>query len=117
MAILLDESGAGLLDEAGGVILDESGVVILGQSSAALAAAPVLIATCLSHLDDLWAIYVAAQQVAVAKAEQWRMMRQAGGTDGSAGFLYGQAYEAEAAADKAYENWRVAQLQAFGSRG
>lgn len=84
--------------------------------SAALSGAPALRAAA-DTPDGLWAIYAAAQQVAVAKAEQWRMMRQAGGTDGSAGFLYGQAYEAEQAADKAYEDWRKAQLQAFGPRG
>jgi hypothetical protein len=67
---------------------------------------------------DLWVAYLAAFGVASVKWASWRMMRQAGGTDGTAGFLFGEAYEAQAVADQAYEAWRLAQQQAFpGRRG
>ena len=62
---------------------------------------------------DLWGAYLAAFGVASAKWASWRMMRQAGGTDGTAGFLFGEAYKAQSAADEAYEAWRLAQRLAY----
>lgn len=88
-----------------------------GRSAAALLSAlPVL--SVKFTAEDQWNSYLAAFGVASVKWANWRMMRQAGGTDGTAGFLFGQAYEAQAVADQAYEAWRLAQQQAFpGRRG
>jgi hypothetical protein len=68
-------------------------------------------------LEALWAAYQRAALTASSKWEQWRMMRQAGGTDGSAGFLYGQAYEAENAKDIAYAACLAARKRAFPGAG
>lgn len=90
----------------------------LSLAGAALSASCVLRATAPSHADDLWVIYLALKEVAIRMRQNWHMMRQAGGTDGTSGFLFGSFYEADQAADQAYENWRAAQGEAFpGARG
>jgi hypothetical protein len=63
-------------------------------------------------LPALWEAYTLAAQKATAKRQQWHMMRQAGGTDGTAGFLYGQAYEAERQEEMAYQAYQAAQRRA-----
>jgi hypothetical protein len=96
--------------------LAASGVVPAATASgqAALAAAGQLTAaaTVGVSLGALWVAYQQAQQKSSAAWDQWHMMRQAGGTDGSAGFLFGQAYEAQRAAEAAYEAWKAAQRAA-----
>jgi hypothetical protein len=61
----------------------------------------------------LWAAYQAARHLENRAFENWRMMRQAGGTDGTAGFLYAKAYEAERRADLAYKAFQAAQRRVF----
>lgn len=92
------------------------------NGAAALRASPALAAATLSNaqnqLDGLWAIYVAAKQAAITARDNWQMMRQAGGTDGTAGFLFAGFYDADQAADVAYENWRKFQQVVYpGARG
>lgn len=92
------------------------------NGTAALRASPALAATTLSdaqeQLDDLWAVYVAAKAVAIQARQNWEMMRQAGGTDGTAGFLFADFYDADQAADVAYDNWRKFQQVVYpGARG
>jgi hypothetical protein len=41
------------------------------------------------------------------------MVRQAAGTDGTAGFVFGKAYDAERAADDAYAAFQAAQRRVF----
>lgn len=86
----------------------DSGVARIG-AAASLAAA----ATAAPDLGGLWAVYQQAVLAAGRARDNWRMMRQAGGADGSAGFLYGRAYEAERAADEAYEAFLAAQRRVF----
>lgn len=85
------------------------------HGASALSAAAVMAVSALpgANTEALWNAYLAAYGIASQKWQQWRMMRQAGGTDGTAGFLFGQAYEAQAAAELAYEAWRLARQQAF----
>lgn len=92
-------SGAGALTANGGKFV---------TGAAALSAAPAVTVNA-SVQTDLWAAYLKARYYADAKWLNWRMMRQAGGTDGTAGFLYGTAYEAENAADAAYAAWQAGQ--------
>ncbi|MCW2929966.1 MAG: hypothetical protein JWM19_928 [Actinomycetia bacterium] len=89
-------------------------------AAAQVTAFPVLVASATAgpDLDALWAAYLALSALARKAEYSYGMMRQAGGTDGSAGFLYGKAYEAQQAADQAYEAWRAAQRRAYsGARG
>jgi hypothetical protein len=62
---------------------------------------------------SLWTAFTAASEAAGEAWAEYRMMRQAGGTDGTAGFLYGAAYRAQQAADQAYEAWRRGQAATF----
>lgn len=80
---------------------------------AALIALPAVSVTAARKSDALWDAYLAAQQRSCAAWEQWHMMRQAGGTDGSAGFLFGQAYEAQAVTDSAYAAYLTAKRADF----
>lgn len=64
-------------------------------------------------MNGLWTAYQQAQLFANSQFANWRMMRQAGGTDGTAGFLYGKAYEADRAADEAYAAFQAAQRLAY----
>jgi hypothetical protein len=69
-------------------------------------------------LSPLWNAYLAAQAAAHSAWQVLHMNRQAGGSDGTAGFMFSAAYQAQAAADAAYEAWQAAQQQAFpGARG
>lgn len=88
-------------------------------SAAPLLAAPALkaAAQAVTTPASLWNAYAAADAKAVAAREQWHLMRQAGGTDGTAGFLYGKYYEAQHAAEAAWEAWAKAQNAAYGRRG
>jgi hypothetical protein len=88
--------------------------VLTAHGASALSAGALLTAIMDQRVnpEDLWKAYLAAAKESAAAWEQWRMMRQAGGTDGSAGFLFGQAYEAQRTAEAAYEAWRVAQAAA-----
>jgi hypothetical protein len=70
-------------------------------------------ATAGPDLPALWAAYMTAKTFAASQWANWHMMHQAGGTDGSAGFLYGKAYEAERQADLAYEAFQAAQKRVF----
>lgn len=84
---------------------------VIRVAMAALGASPSLLASPAggsARPDALWTAYQAAQLKSGAAWEQWRMMRQAGGTDGTSGFLFGLAYEAQQAAEAAYEAWRRA---------
>jgi hypothetical protein len=102
----------------GGAALAASGSLhavgaVTVRAQAPLGALPSLLAEPAgSSTGALWTSYLAAQQKSHAAWEQWHMMRQAGGTDGSAGFLFGDAYEAQRAAEAAYEAWRAAQAAA-----
>lgn len=88
-------------------------VAALGASSRLAA-----VATAGPDLDALWASYLALSEKARMAEYSYGMMRQAGGTDGSAGFLYGKAYEAQRAADQSYEDWRAARQRVYpGARG
>lgn len=88
--------------------------------TAALMAQALLTATANPgpDLNALWAAYQAAALAASKARESWHMMRQAGGTDGTAGFLYQKAYIAERAEEEAYEAFLAAQRIVFpGARG
>lgn len=88
--------------------------------TATLSAQALLAATALPgpDLSALWAAYQAAALAASKARESWHMMRQAGGTDGTAGFLYQKAYIAERAEEEAYEAFLAAQRIVFpGARG
>ncbi len=66
------------------------------------------------------ALSAESQKLAIAAADawqKWRMMRSVSYTDGTSGFLYQQAYEAQMAADAAYTAFLTAQNQLFGKRG
>jgi hypothetical protein len=82
---------------------------------AALSGEPALLtsATAGPDLEALWAAYLAAKYVADQKLSNYKMMRQAGGTDGSAGFLYAQAYDAERDADLAYAAFQAGQRRVY----
>lgn len=69
------------------------------------------------HLPALWAAYQVLRDSASQLWERWRMMKHIARTDGTAGFLYGQAYEAEHAADQAYEAYLAAKRDRYGDRG
>jgi len=64
-------------------------------------------------LDALWSAYLAAKFFADRQLANYKMMRQAGGTDGSAGFLYAKAYDAERDADLAYQAFQDAQRRVY----
>jgi hypothetical protein len=88
---------------------------VTSQGGSAALSAPALVLCAASagpNLEALWEAYQAAAAVAAARRQQWRMMRQAGGTDGTAGFLYGQAYEAEHQEETAYQAFLDAQQAA-----
>lgn len=89
-------------------------------AAATLGAQALLVATALPgpDLNALWAAYQAAALKASKARDAWHMMRQAGGTDGTAGFLYQAAYIAEHAEEAAYEAFLAAQRIVFpGARG
>lgn len=86
-------------------------VLAAGLASLAATGALAVRATAGPDLEALWEAYQVAAAVAAAKRQQWRMMRQAGGTDGTAGFLYGQAYEAEHQEETAYQAFLAAQRE------
>jgi hypothetical protein len=79
-------------------------------SFASLAAEAVMTvaATAGADLEALWEVYMALKAAAAGDWRSWRMMRNVAATDGTAGFLYGSAYEAEQAADAAYAAWLAA---------
>lgn len=87
-------------------------------AAAALAAPGTLACYASTTLDDLWAAYISASEAAQAAWQVVRMTRAAGGTDGTAGFSFGRAYQLQTAVEAAYETWRLAQARAFsGVRG
>lgn len=88
-------------------------------ASAALSAGPRMLALASEGPDParLWVLYTQATLAAANAWETWRMMRQAGGTDGSAGMLYGKAYQLQNAADAAYTAYLQAQAAVSGVRG
>lgn len=59
-------------------------------------------------LDALWAAYLAAAARAATLRSNWRLIRSVAATDGTAGALYAQLYEAEQAADAAHAAWQAA---------
>lgn len=85
------------------------------QGAAGLRAVPSLTANPVLALDpqDAWRAYLLAYAKAQAAGYNWRMMRTAGGTDGTAGFLYGQFYNLDRQADLAYEAYLTAQKAAY----
>lgn len=83
------------------------------NGSAALSAGPVLSAVAHVRPEGLWAIYVAAAEAAAADAQRWRMYRSLVGGSSQSGFAYGSAFEAENAADEAYQAWQVAYRAEF----
>lgn len=95
---------------------DPAFTVTAGQNqagSAGLAAAPSLFALARVRPEGLWAIYVAAAEAAAAEAQRWRMYRSLVGGSSQSGFAYGTAFEAENAADQAYQNWQAAYRAEF----
>lgn len=114
---LLTRHGAALL--AGTPALG-AGAHCTAVARASLGSAAVLAvdATAGISLPVLWAEYQAARQHAAQAWANWRMMRSVAATDGTAGFIYGQAYEAEQAADAAYAAYIAAQERVYpGARG
>lgn len=85
----------------------------LGTASLSSTAALSCSATAGPDLEALWAAYQKARLAENRAFEIWRMMHQAGGTDGTAGFLYAKAYEAERQADLAYKAFQAAQRRVF----
>jgi hypothetical protein len=84
-----------------------------GTSSLAAQGALTVTGSAAPDLDALWAAY---QQAALYAQSQWsgyRMMRIASTADGTAGFIYGKAYEAERAADAAYAAFQAAQRRVY----
>lgn len=118
-------ASSAILTRHGGVLL--AGTPALGAGAhctavarASLGSAAVLAvnATAGISLPVLWADYQAARQRAAQAWANWRMMRSVAATDGTAGFIYGQAYEAEQAADAAYAAYIAAQERVYpGARG
>lgn len=110
---------AGSLAQAGQAHLAAAPVLSASGSkmavgTAALAAGAMLTVTAIApDLSPLWDAYLAATEVLATATATWRMMRQAGGTDGTAGFLYQKVYEADRAADAAYSAWLAANARAF----
>jgi hypothetical protein len=98
-----------------------AGAYRIVHGPAALAGASTLTAAVSAAGPDpgaLWNLYQAAAMKASDAWRNWRMMRAVSGTDGTSGFLYGQAYEAQQAADAAYQAYVSAQERAFpGARG
>ena len=84
------------------------------SASCSLSAASSLSADASAAPDPeaLWEAYPAARLAAAGDWRSWRMMRGVAATDGTAGFLYGSAYEAEQAADAAYAAWLAASKKA-----
>lgn len=83
--------------------------VRFGTSAFYSAVVLTVTATAGPDLEALWAAYQQARLFAEAQASGYRMTRVAAVTDGTAGFLYGSVYEAERAADAAYEAFQAAQ--------
>jgi hypothetical protein len=112
-------SGAGVIPQLGQAVFSARPVLFasafnrLGAASLAGEALLAVSATAGPDLDALWATYQRKKLYASRQWENWHMMRPAGGTDGSAGFLYGKAYEAERQADLAYEAFQAAQKRVF----
>lgn len=88
------------------------------NAAVALAADPSLAVTGQADQSGLWATYLTAANDAIQKAQTWRMMKSAAGASGQTGFLFQQAYEAQNAADQAYQAWQAAVRAANpGARG
>jgi hypothetical protein len=93
---------------------------VLKVAQATLATVAGLTATASGGPDvaSLWTVYALAAARAASAWEAWSEMKLAGGTTGSAGQLYGAAYEAQMAADQAYAAYVTAQgQQTAGARG
>ncbi|SRR5579859_7370575 len=118
-------SGSALLTRRGIASLAGPGVLAASAhrglfASASLASAPVLLAVAAAgvSLASLWNAYQAAQAQASAAWAEWKMMRSVAATDGTAGFIYGKAYEAQQLADAAYKAYTDALEHVFpGARG
>ena len=82
-------------------------------AGAALSAGCLLAADAGTSLEALWAAYSRAAICAADAWASWRMMRAISATDGTSGFLYGQAYAAQQAADAAHLAYTTAQKAAF----
>jgi Domain of unknown function (DUF4082) len=64
-------------------------------------------------LDSLWAIYVAAAANWASVLDYWRMAASVSRTDGTAGYIYTQVYEAEQAKDNAWIAWDTLRKKLF----
>lgn len=88
--------------------------LVVAESEAVLqAAAGIVVQAGTSTLGSLWLNYQSLRSTAQDLWQQWKMMKAIARTDGTAGQLYGQAYEAEYAADQAYESY-LAELRKTG---
>lgn len=110
-AAVLERQGAAALAAPGGLTAVPFGTAIEGV--AALSAGPAMNALAHVRPEGLWAIYVAAAEAAAADAQRWRMYRSLVGGSSQSGFAYGSAFEAENAADQAYQNWQAAYRAEF----